>query len=265
MTRSLEQLRERAEEAFSESRDLGRVAEEVLSFVRLLGTEPQLRKALADISVRADVKKAILDDLFSERSDPGTRAVLHLLAEQEVAGPQLLVFAADLAVQAVLAQAEAGDVLKDVEDELFRFARTLDCEPELRRALTDPVLPLDRKRALLDDLVGDKVTAETALLLQFVLQFRPERDLGEAILRLADQAAARRERVVVEARTAVPLDEERQRRLAEALSRATGKRVDLEVVEDRDVVGGVVARIGAEVIDGTVKRKLELALETLTG
>ena len=266
MARPREELRERAEEVFSErGRDLGRVAEELLSFVRLLRTEPQLRKALADITVPADVKRAVLDDLFAERSEPGTSAVLQLLAEEEVAGPELQDMAADLAVHAVLAQAEASGGLRDVEDELFRFARTLEAEPELRAALTDPVLPLERKLALVDELVRDKVTAETASLLRFVLQYRPEGDIGHAILELADLAAARRERVVVEARTAVPLDEDRRRRLAEALSRATGKEVDLEVVEDPDVVGGVVARIGSEGIDGTVKRKLELALETLTG
>jgi F-type H+-transporting ATPase subunit delta len=114
-------------------------------------------------------------------------------------------------------------------------------------------------------LIGDRVTSQTRSLLRFVVEYRPQGDIGEAILELADQAAARRERVVVEARTAVPLDDDRRDRLADALSRATGKRVDLEVVEDPDVVGGVVARIGAEVIDGTVRRKLELALQTLTG
>jgi F-type H+-transporting ATPase subunit delta len=266
MATSREELRERAEEVFSHGgADLERVAEELLSFVRLLRAEPQLRKALADITVSADVKKAVLDDLFGERSDSGTRAVLQLLAAEEVPGSELQDMAADLAVQAVLAQAEGEDVLREVEDELFRFARTLDSQPDLRSALTDPVLPLDRKQALLDDLVRGKVRMQTASLLRFIVQYRPERDIGEAILDLADLAAARRERVVVEARTAVPLDEERRRRLAEAISRATGKSVDLEVVEDPDVVGGVVARIGSEVIDGTVRRKLELALETLSG
>jgi F-type H+-transporting ATPase subunit delta len=259
-------VRERAEEIFSErTADPGRVAEELLSFVRVLRTEPQLRKALADITVPADVKKALLDDLFADRNDSGTMAVLHLLAAEDAAGLELQDMAADLVVQAVLAQAEAEDLLRDVEDELFRFARTLDREPDLRSALSHPVLPVDRKQALLHDLIRDKVTEETAFLLRFVVQYRPQGDIVEAILELADLAAARRERVVVEARTAVPLDEERRRRLAEALSRATGKKVDLEVVEDPDVVGGVVARLGAEVIDGTVRRKIELALETLTG
>ena len=69
---------------------------------------------------------------------------------------------------------------------------------------------------------------------------------------------------MVEARTAVPIDVQRQARLAEALSRTLGRHIDLEVVVDPAVVGGVVARFGDELIDGSVKRKLALALEQLT-
>ena len=91
-----------------------------------------------------------------------------------------------------------------------------------------------------------------------------ERDPAQALTDLAELAAARRGRVVVEARTAVPIDVQRHARLAEALSRTVGRPVDLEIVIDPTVVGGVVARVGDEVIDGSVKRKLQLALEQLT-
>ena len=54
-----------------------------------------------------------------------------------------------LAAQAALVAAEGDGVLDDVEDELFRFARLLEREPELRAALTDPGLPEERKSGLL--------------------------------------------------------------------------------------------------------------------
>jgi F-type H+-transporting ATPase subunit delta len=71
--------------------------------------------------------------------------------------------------------------------------------------------------------------------------------------------------VVVEARTAVELDRGRRDRLSRALSQVTGRDVDLEVIVDPTVVGGVMARVGDEIIDGTVRRRLELALEQLAG
>ena len=104
---------------------------------------------------------------------------------------------------------------------------------------------------------------ETAVLVRHVASKH-----GDPVARiqdLADRAASLRGRVVALARTAVALDDGRRDRLARALSRATGREVDLEVIVDPEVLGGVVVRIGDEIIDGTVRRRLELALEQLAG
>jgi F-type H+-transporting ATPase subunit delta len=137
----------------------------------------------------------------------------------------------------------------------------VDGSPELRSALTNPYLDDDRKRAVVDDLLGEGAP-ETRLLAEWVVT-RPD-DPGEVLRSLADRAAARRQRLIVEARTAVALDDDRRDRLASALAAATGNEVDVEIVVDPTVVGGVVARVGDEVIDGSIRRKLELALERLT-
>jgi len=70
---------------------------------------------------------------------------------------------------------------------------------------------------------------------------------------------------VAEVRSAVPLDEERRTKLAEALSKASGKDVELKVLVDPTLVGGVVARVGDQVFDGSIRRKLELARDQLAG
>jgi F-type H+-transporting ATPase subunit delta len=62
----------------------------------------------------------------------------------------------------------------------------------------------------------------------------------------------------------VPLDGKRRERLAAALSDATGREVELKVIVDESVVGGVVARVGDQVIDGSIRRRLELARERLS-
>ena len=69
---------------------------------------------------------------------------------------------------------------------------------------------------------------------------------------------------MAEVRTAVPLDEFRRARLREALADATGRNVELRVIVDDAVIGGVAARVGDQVFDGTVRRKLEVAREQLT-
>ena len=265
MAGPLESIVQRAEDLLGASPEsAGRVAEEIPAFVSLLRAEPRLRAALTDISVGSEAKRGLLRSLLEERVDRKTLEVAGLLVEELLAPEQLLRAAGDLAVAAILAAAEAEGQLEDVEDELFRFARVIDSDPALRSALTDPVLPVDVKADLIRDLLEGRAGPATVRLVQFVVGAGTDRDPAAELQRLAEMAAARRGRVVVEARTAVPIDVQRRVRLEEALSRTLGRRVDLEVVVDPGVVGGVVARAGDELIDGTVRRKLALALEELT-
>jgi F-type H+-transporting ATPase subunit delta len=166
--------------------------------------------------------------------------------------------------EALFAVAEAEDALAEVSDELFRFARTVEQQPDLRKALTDPTLPSERKRGVLEDLLGERAHRHTLNLLGFIVEQGRARELEAIVDELVNLAAERRDRAVAEVRTAVALDKSRQERLARALSEATGKNVELKVIVDPSVVGGVVARVGDQVIDGSVRRRLELARERLS-
>ena len=166
--------------------------------------------------------------------------------------------------EAVLAVAEAEGDLENVEDQLFRFGRIVESRPDLREALTDPALPADRKKAVIDDLLEGKASKNTIGLLDFLMEQGRTRDLPRIIEAVSGLAAERRRSAVAEVRTAVPLDEFRRARLQEALSKATGRNVELRVLIDDSIMGGVVARVGDQVFDGTIKRKLEIAREQLT-
>jgi F-type H+-transporting ATPase subunit delta len=166
--------------------------------------------------------------------------------------------------KAMLAIAEAEGTLADVEDELFTFGKAVEGDPALREALTDPALPADRKKAVIEELLGSKATATTVRLLEFLIEQGGARDLPKIAEVLADMAAERRHHALAEVRTAVPLDEERRAALAQALSHATGRVIELKVLVDPSVIGGVTARVGDEVFDGTLRRKLDLAREQLS-
>jgi F-type H+-transporting ATPase subunit delta len=160
--------------------------------------------------------------------------------------------------------AEAEDALDEIEDELFRFARTLEREARLRDALTDPALPADRKRAVLVEVLGDRANPHTVNLLGFIVEQGRARELAAIVDEVVALAAERRQAAVAEVRTAIPLARDHRERLTEALEKATGKRIELKVVVDPSVVGGVVARVGDQVIDGSIRRRLELARERLS-
>lgn len=159
--------------------------------------------------------------------------------------------------------AEAEGALDRVADELFRFSKALEQNNELRSALTDLALPVDRKIAVVDDILGDRASDHTRNMLRFVISQNRARELPEIVGVLSNMAAASRNQVVAEVRTAFQLTKEQESQLADALSKATGKTVDVKVVVDPNVIGGVFAQVGDQIIDGTIRRKLQELTERL--
>jgi F-type H+-transporting ATPase subunit delta len=153
--------------------------------------------------------------------------------------------------------ARAEGTLDDVEDELFRFARSYESSDELRNSLTDELIPAARRQAIVEDLLGDKATPTTVQLISMVVGSGRSRDLPAIVDRLVERAAQAKRLAVAEVRVAVPLTEDQQDRLRAAIANATDKDVTLKVVVDPSVIGGLVATVGDTVIDGTVRTRLD--------
>ncbi|MBA3431878.1 MAG: F0F1 ATP synthase subunit delta [Actinobacteria bacterium] len=151
----------------------------------------------------------------------------------------------------------AEDELDKVEDELYRFGKLLESNYELKQALSDQAIDKDQRTKVLEELLADKVSPHTLGLLTFVVEQGRARQLPEILERLSALAAEARQAVVAEVRSAVPLDDDQQKRLADGLSKATGKKVELKVIVDPSIMGGVITKVGDTVIDGTVRRRLE--------
>jgi len=153
--------------------------------------------------------------------------------------------------------------LGEVEDELFRFARTLEGNDDLRSTLTDEAIPAARRQGVVEDLLGAKASPVTSNLVQFVIGAGRARQLPQIIDRLVQRAASAKDSVVGEVRSAIPLTDDQTARLAEALGKATGKNVELKVIVDESVLGGLVAQVGDTVIDGSVRARLDQLREQI--
>ena len=164
---------------------------------------------------------------------------------------------------ALLEVSRAEGHLAEIEDELFRFARTFEGSDELRSALSDPVLPAQRRVALVEDLLGGKALQTSSALASFIVAAGRAGDLPAIIDRFVELAAAEQRRAVAEIRSAIELTPDQTDRLREALNRATGKDVEVKVVVDPSVLGGIVARVGDLVIDGSVRHRLEQLREQI--
>ena len=164
---------------------------------------------------------------------------------------------------ALLEVSRAEGQLGEIEDELFRFARTFEGSDELRIALSDPALPAQRRVAVVEDLLGSKALQVSAALASFVVAAGRASDLPAIVDRFVELSAAERRRAVAEVRSAIDLTPQQVERLREALNRATGKDVEVKVVVDPTVLGGIVAKIGDLVIDGSVRHRLEQLREQI--
>ena len=154
-------------------------------------------------------------------------------------------------------RAEIGDRIDEVEDELFRFARSYESSEELRNALSDEQIPASKRQSIVEDLLGGKTTSTTTQLISMVVGSGRGRDLPAIIDHLVQRASSAKNLEVAEVRTAVALTDDQRARVAAALANATGKQVNLKVVVDPEVLGGIVATVGDTIIDGSVRTRLD--------
>ena len=242
------------------------LADELFAVAGVIARERTLRRYLADPATSERRRRALADTVFGGKvSDATLDTAQNLVSSRWSRGVDLVDAVETLARQAVLAIAERDDAIEDVEDELFRFARTLAAEPQLRDLLADEAQPVDGRLELLDTLVSSKVQPVTLQLLRQVVRLPRGRSLDSLVARLAELAADRRGRSVATVTAAAPLSAEQERRLTEDLSRIYGRSIDVQVELDPDLLGGLVIRVGDEVIDGSVAARLAEARQRLAG
>ena len=242
------------------------LADELFAVARLLEGQPSLRRALSDPAAKPDDRAGLVQRLLGGKVSGNALDLVQTLARQRWSRPLDLVEAAEsLATEASLDAADARGELEDVEDELFRFGRIVAGDPDLSRVLGDRAAPAAGRSALLDRLLSGKVSPVTEQLLRNVLTGSYVGSAENAIERLSETASARRGRSVAHVTTAVALTPAQEQRLTQVLARLYGRTIGLQVTVDPDVLGGLVIRVGDEVIDGSIAHRLEDAGRRLVG
>ena len=140
---------------------------------------------------------------------------------------------------------------------LTRCAEALRSSDELQSTLADPVIDVERRLRITEDLLGGRALPATAALVSLVVGAGRGGELVEIIDAAIDRAAAGRNRRVARVRSAVELTGEQRTRLAEAIKASSGLDVEIQAIVDPTVVGGVVTEIGDDVIDGSVRNRLQ--------
>jgi F-type H+-transporting ATPase subunit delta len=265
-------------------------ASDVAAVDDLLADNATLATALTDTAVPGPSRRAVLDDLLRDRVSAPARRVSsfaagavpaqdvpaaigwlavrvrhaaegrpgdepslgHLAARERVGGFATATFE-DLPT----------DTLDEVEDELFRFARTVESMPALRSALSNVDLPLPSRTGIVDQLLDGKVQPATLRLVRYTLAGGRLRDLLGTLDYLVERTAAARGWRVARIRAGREVDAEQRSRLSESLSGVAGAPVELQVSVDPSLLSGVLVEVGDLRVDATARGRLDHLREHL--
>ena len=245
--------------------DPRQIGEEALAVVGILAENVGLRKALADSSESAERKQQLLRTLFSTRITDAVLRISDKAVSRRWARTQDLVTSLEVAgVTAVAAAAQADGQLGQVEEEIFRFARLLESNHELSRAL-DSQATDESKRTLVSDLLGGKAQPDTIKLVEQAALHPRGLRVAKALDQYSDILAARQQRSVADVTVARPLNEAQTERLQAALSASYGRELVLNVQVDPEVLGGVRVQVGDEMMNSTVADRLADVQRKLAG
>lgn len=240
---------------------LTKLADELASVAAVLVTEQTLTKHLAEPSDEATAKTKLVDRLLSGKVGDVTLKLLHTAVSQRWSAENDLVFGVERTARlALLKRAEVAGEVDAVEDQLFRFGRILDEQPQLVTLLSDYTVPAENRVGLLEKILQGKQVNETAkaLLAQTVRLLRGER-ADEAVLDLAELAVARRGEVVAHVSAAAELTDAQRTKLSDVLARIYGRPVYVQLNVDPELLGGLSIAVGDEVIDGSIASRLAAA------
>jgi F-type H+-transporting ATPase subunit delta len=154
----------------------------------------------------------------------------------------------------------------EVSSELNLFAGMLRQHEQLRAVFASPVLPLERKRAVLNELLARlKLSTTSHNFLYLLLNNARLHELDQMLRALSRELDARTNIVSAEITTAREIDEQEKSMLRDRLKGATGKEVRLQFHTDPNIIGGVVTRIGSLIYDGSIKNQLAQMKRVLMG
>jgi F-type H+-transporting ATPase subunit delta len=240
------------------------LADDLFAACGALDSSASLRRALVDPSRDGSAKRALVQALFGPRTSEAATALLGELVSQRWADDGDLGDAVQtLAVEAVVATAEGAGHLDALEDDLFRFGRVVAADSGLRDALSAQGGDESAKVALVEALLAGKSSAQTIRLVRQAAVHPRGQRFGRVLESYLAVAAMRREQLTATVTATVALDQAQRQRLAKALTRIYHRAVQINVVLDPAVIGGIRVQIGDEVVDGTILRRLQEAERAL--
>jgi F0F1-type ATP synthase delta subunit len=262
---------------------LTRVVEDLGALHATIQARGDLSAVLTDTSIASVARGQVLGDLLAEKVSPESlrlsvyaatvtpaQEVPHAIDEVHFAAralrdtgafphPNLGLLEARRRVGGY-ADALLGEITTEnfaaIEDDLFRWARTVEANDALRHLLLDRDAPLEARLGLTNQLLAGKVDPVSLALAQFTILGGRARDVVGTLDYLVDYVARARDWRIARVHAARALDDASQEELVSSLKALTGREVELQIADEPDLLGGVLVEIGDLRLDATTRGRL---------
>lgn len=228
------------------------------------GTGPELLQAAGELSVNAalasalgdalapvESKTALIEQVFGSLGSDARAVLISAASERWSNAEEFVDGVEDLGIRAA-ALAEAG-----LTDELLAVADVISSDHALQLNLGSKLIPSQQKHNLIDTLFAGKVSDATLAVTQQIVtglsSRRVDSTLRQAARIAADQGGSELATVTV----AAPLSDAQSSRLSALLEQSVGRPVKVTTIVDPELIGGVHIEIADDVIDGSVRARLE--------
>lgn len=229
------------------------IGDELLAAARAIGSSSQLTALLADPATDATGRSGLVRRLFGKPFDKRTVQLLEGLSESRWSEPHDLVTAVEqLGIRALALTAE--DV--PIDTELFAVQGAISSDNDLELALGNEASPVAARLALVDRLLVN-AALQTRSIVRHLVQAPSGLRFLESVQRAEGIVAEARDRLVAVAQVARPLSDEQVAALEARLSSGYGRKIVVNQVIEPALIGGVRVTIGDDVIDGTVRTRLD--------
>lgn len=229
------------------------IGEQLFEVGRVIGGSAQLRAALADPSTAAADKSAVIDAIFSTVSAPARALLAQIVSGRWSSQDDLLAGIEEIGIRTVAGSATGKT---SIETELFTFGAAVSSNAELELAVGSKLGSTASKSALVQALLAGKASAHTLAIVDHLVQQPRGRRIGELVRTAAAIVADQANLAVATVVSATPLSATQLERLRSGLSKSQGRDLQLNLILDPTIVGGLRVQIGDSIIDGTVSRRL---------
>lgn len=160
--------------------------------------------------------------------------------------------------RALYEQALAEKAVAPLDEDVELIGRALEDSRDLRRLFESPIVPREKKVAVVRGLFGARVQPVMLRFLELLIEKNREQIFPAVVTAYRQQRDREQGITEAEVRVAAPLDDAAREQMRQRLEVMTGKKVRLKVRHEPALLGGVVIRLGDTVYDGSVRNKLVL-------